>query len=146
MTGENKQTLVLMALFGIPTAILTEYLVASILLVVLWTAVAVLMIAENRHVLRPSREELQRADRELEYTRFCALSHLTPLDERELAERHFWSPPREVSRIRSGMPFDQEWKYGSIANPPPAIRDRIDLERRAKKARAEFYGENRGSY
>lgn len=94
----------------------------------------------------PSRRLARQAEQELEYTRFAALSHLTPLDERELAERHFWTPPAEVARIRGGQPYNRPWTYSDYRGAPAPITMRLELQRRAEKARAEFYGENRDGY
>lgn len=91
----------------------------------------------------------ERATRELDKARFTALTHLTPADERWLAERHFWTPPPEVPRLRAGRPYDQPWDWltetrhsFSGSRMPSEMLRRQDMQRLAEKSRAIFEGVN----
>jgi hypothetical protein len=73
---------------------------------------------------------------------FAMMSHLTPADERWLAERHHYVVPKEVARIRAGLPWnepfnsrDHNYRY------PIPITNRLELVKKAEAAQKVFNGD-----
>lgn len=135
--------------FSLIFAVLHVVLVTAGVLAFAGLAVGVQSGARKRLVFLEQRAAAERATRELEKSRFSALTHLTEADERWLAERHFWAPPVEVPRLRAGRPHDQTWDWYeetrhsfSGSRMPAEIVRRRDMQRLADKSRAQFEGVN----
>lgn len=145
--------LMLIPLGGIGLAGWAVYiLLHSLLFVLAYFGVSVLLAGGMVWLTRGStsgRRAMQllkeKAEEDQKHAFYQALSHLTVLDERWLADRHFWVPPKEVCRIRAGQPWNEPWVWGNgtgVNRKPLQVQHREELETRAKFARGVFEGDN----
>lgn len=116
--------------------------VAFALTLICFTATGCFLYTGVALKTRRPREIERAADRELERARYAQMSHLSAADERWLAERHFFVVPKEVARIREGLPWDELVFSDSPDYMRPAIQNRVSLEKRAEAARKMFHGDN----
>lgn len=121
-------------IYGLLSALITLlFIVGSV------TMVGGISMATTKAVKK--YQATKKANRDITYTRFTVLTHLTPADEDWLATRHFWVMPPEVARMRAGQPWEKPWWYGG--GVPIEVRRQWEIKAKAEHAKGVFHGENR---
>jgi hypothetical protein len=87
------------------------------------------------------RTRRRAGQREMDYARFAAMSHLTEADERWLVS-HFWVIPMETLRIRGGKAWDQPWTWAYAETKPLLVKQREQRVLEAEFHRKRVWGEN----